>query len=152
MTRKSIIEGVYEREKSNMSRGSSLAWLCWSSTHLVQCEPDEPSWTWTQIWVQARMPDHGLNWTALSSAIQGWQRCQLYWSLTWRRPSLSRRPFGLKSAMEHWPSSTNARQSADQSAKMTSLTILSSVFMKNGAFPLLFTGWVYTTIKCLITV
>ena len=43
--------------------------LCWSSINLVQCGPDEPSWTWTQIWVQAHMPDYSLNWTMGSSAI-----------------------------------------------------------------------------------
>ena len=56
-----------------MSRGSHQARLCWQSANLVQCEPDEPSWTWTQIWGQARMPDYSLNWTARSTAIQGWQ-------------------------------------------------------------------------------
>ena len=40
----------------------------------MQCGPDEPSWTWTQIWVKARMPDYSLNWTATSSAIQGWKK------------------------------------------------------------------------------
>ena len=52
---------------------------CWSMlvmAHLAQCGPNEPSWTWTQIWVQACMPDYSLNWTARSSAIQGGQRCQ----------------------------------------------------------------------------
>ena len=34
---------------------------CWSSTHLVQCGPDGPSRTWTQIWAQAHMPDYSLN-------------------------------------------------------------------------------------------
>ena len=28
-----------------------------------------------QIWVQARMTDYSLNWTAKYSAIPGWQRC-----------------------------------------------------------------------------
>ena len=54
-----------------MSRGMSPAGLCWSSTLLVLCGPDEPSWTWTQIWVQARMPDYSLNWIARCCAIQG---------------------------------------------------------------------------------
>ena len=31
--------------RSGTSRGLSHAWLCWSSTHLVQYGPDEPSWT-----------------------------------------------------------------------------------------------------------
>ena len=39
--------------------------------NLLVCGPDEPSWSWTQIWVQARMPAHSLNWTARSSDIQG---------------------------------------------------------------------------------
>ena len=43
--------------------------------HLVQCGPDEPSWTWTQTWVKARVHNNSLNWTARSSAIQGWQWC-----------------------------------------------------------------------------
>ena len=64
--------------------------LCWSSAHLVQCEPDEPSWTWTQIWAQACMPDYSLNWTARFSVIQEWQRCQWCSSLTRRWPSRSR--------------------------------------------------------------
>ena len=55
--------------------------LCWSSAHLVQCGPDEPCWTLIQIWIQARMPDYSLNWTARSSAIQRRQRCQ--WWLCW---------------------------------------------------------------------
>ena len=45
--------------------------LCWSSAHFVH------SWTWTQIWIQAHMPDYSLNWTARSSAIQGWQKVSL---------------------------------------------------------------------------
>ena len=40
------------------------------------CGPDEPSGTWTQIWVQACTPDFSLNWTTRSSAIQGGQRYQ----------------------------------------------------------------------------
>ena len=99
---------------SGMSQGSSPAWLCCSSAHLVQCKPDEPSWTWTQIWIQARLPDYSLNWTARSSAIQGRQRYQWCNSPTWRWPSQSRGPFDLKSAMEFWPSGTNARQFAEK--------------------------------------
>ena len=52
----------------------------------VQCGPDEPDWSWIQIWVQARMPDYSLNWTARTSAIQRWQRCQRCSSPTRRRP------------------------------------------------------------------
>ena len=40
----------------------------------------------TQIWVQARMPDYSLNWTAKS---QGWQRYQWYSSPSQRWPSRS---------------------------------------------------------------
>ena len=114
MTRRSIIVGVMGRERSGTSRGSSPAGLCCSSAHFIQCGPDEPSWTWTQIWVQPRMPDYSLNWKARSSAIQGWQRCQWCSPPTRRWPSRSRRPFGLKSAQEHWPSGTDARQSAEK--------------------------------------
>ena len=59
------------RFRNDTSRGSNPAGLCWSSTHLVQCGPDEPSRTWTLIRVQARMPEYSLNWTTGSSAIQG---------------------------------------------------------------------------------
>ena len=65
MTQRSIIVGGLERGRSGTSQDSTPAGLCWSSTHLVQCGPDEPSWTWTQ----ARMPDYSLNWTARSSGI-----------------------------------------------------------------------------------
>ena len=50
--------------------GLDAAGLCWSSAHLVWCGPDEPSWAWTQIWIQEHMPDYSLNWTAMSRAIQ----------------------------------------------------------------------------------
>ena len=52
------------------SRGSSPAGLYWSSALLVLCGPDEPRWSWTQIWVQACMSAYSLNWTARSSAIK----------------------------------------------------------------------------------
>ena len=87
---------------------------CCSSAHLVQCGLDEPSWTWAQIWVQIHMPDFSLNWTAKSSAIQGWQRCLWCSSTTRRWPSWGRRPFGLKFAMELWLPETDARQSAEK--------------------------------------
>ena len=90
--------GDFGKEKSSTSRSSSPAGLCWSSAYLVQCRLDEPSWTWTQIWVQARMPDYSLNWTARSNAIHGGQRCQSCSSHTQKWPSQSRRPYGLKSA------------------------------------------------------
>ena len=44
------------------------------------------------------IPDYSLNWTARSSAIRRWQKCQWCSSPTRRWPSRSRRPFGLKSA------------------------------------------------------
>ena len=89
--------GDLEKGKVVQVPGSSPAGVCWSSVHLVQFGSDEPSSSWTQIWVQGRMPDYSLNWTARSSAIKGWQRC--HWcSLPIRRwSSQSWRPFGLKS-------------------------------------------------------
>ena len=57
--------------RSGTSRGSSPAGLCWSSTHFVQYGLDEPSWSWTQIWVQARMPDYSLK---LDSKVQCYTR------------------------------------------------------------------------------
>ena len=42
---------------------------------LVQSGPDKPSWSWTKIWVQARMPDYSISWTARSNAIQMRPRC-----------------------------------------------------------------------------
>ena len=100
--------GGWGRGRLSTSQGSSPAGLCWSSTHLVQCGPDEPSWSWTQIWVQAHMPDYCLNWTARSSAIQGGTKASML-QLTHQkvaRPSWNRGPFSLKSAIEHWQSST----------------------------------------------
>ena len=102
--------GIKGSGSSDTSRGSSLAGLCWSSTHLVQCGPDEPCWTWTQIWVQARMPDYSLNWTARSSAIQGWQRCQWCSLPTQGWPSRNWRLFSLESAIgSNISSGTNAK-------------------------------------------
>ena len=60
------------------------------------------------------MPNYTLNWTTGSSAIQGWQRCHWCSSSTRKWPSRSWGPFGIKSAMEHWPSGMDARQSADK--------------------------------------
>ena len=94
-----------------MNRGSNPAGLCWLSTPLVQCGLDEPSWTWTQIWVQARLPGYSLNWTTGSSAIQGWQRCQWYSLPTQSWLSRSRRPFDLESAINiRYPSGANVRR------------------------------------------
>ena len=65
-TRQDLIQGQWPQGRlkvgirgrgAGTSRGSSPALLCWSSTHLVQCEPN---WTWTQILVDThptRMPD-----------------------------------------------------------------------------------------------
>ena len=66
----------------------------------VQRGPDEPNWTWTQIWVVARMSDYSLNWTR-SSVIQGRQTSQWCRSPSRRWPSRSWGHFGLKSAIEH---------------------------------------------------
>ena len=49
------------QQRSSTSRGSGPAGLCWSLAHFVQCGSDDPSWSWTQIWVQAHMPDYSLN-------------------------------------------------------------------------------------------
>ena len=68
--------GIERWGRSGTSRGSNPAGLCCSSTHLVQCGPDEPSWSWAQIWVQSHISAYSLNWTARFSAIQGGQRCQ----------------------------------------------------------------------------
>ena len=87
MTRRLIIVGVSGREWSGTSRRSSPTGLCWSSVHLVQCGPDEPSWSWIQIWVQASMLGYSLNWTARSRAIHGGQRCQSCSSPTRRWPN-----------------------------------------------------------------
>ena len=57
-------EGKFEHEPM-----FEPCWTLWSSALFVQCEPDEPSRTWTQTWVQARMPDYNFNWTKRSSAI-----------------------------------------------------------------------------------
>ena len=108
------VRGEEVWKRSNPSRSSRAVGRCWSLAHLVQRGPDEPSLTWTQLWVQSRMPDYSLNWTVRSSAIQGWQRCLWCNSPTRRWPSRSQGPLGFKSAMEHWPSGTDARQSAEK--------------------------------------
>ena len=83
--------GIVEGKGSlGMSRESNPAGLCQSSAHLVQCEPDEPSWTWTQTWVQAQMPDYSLNWTTRSSAILAGQ-----WPLHAQPAKCYRRWWGL---------------------------------------------------------
>ena len=96
MTQKSIIVGV--RGGEGWAQVEARALLDYAGHRpTVQCGPDEPSWTWTQIWVQARMPDYSLNWTARSSAIQGWQWCQRCSSPTQMWLSWSQSPYSLKS-------------------------------------------------------
>ena len=113
MTRRSIIVGI--RGGGGRVGAEARALLDYAGHRpTMQCGPDKPSWTWTQNWVQARMPDYSLNWTARSSAIQEWQRCQWCSELIRRWHSRSWRPFGLKSAMEHWSSGTDARQFAEK--------------------------------------
>ena len=65
----------------------------------MQCGPDKPSWTWTQIWIQTRMPDYSLNWTARMTKVP---------------VEAGGGAFGLKSAIEHWLSCMDARQSAEK--------------------------------------
>ena len=89
---------------------SSPGGLCWSSTDLVTCGPDEPRWTLNQTLVQGWMPDYCFYWTTRSSAIQRWQRWQWCSSSTRRWLSRSRGRFGLESGIEHWQSGTDARQ------------------------------------------
>ena len=57
------------------------------------------------------MTDYGLNWTARSIAIQIRPCCS---SRTRRWPYWSPEPFGLRSAIAHWLSSMDARQSAEK--------------------------------------
>ena len=109
MTRRSIIVGYWGGEGQVRAE---------TRVHLVPCGSDEPSWTCTQIWFQARMPDYSLNWTERSIAIQGGPRCLLCSSSTRSWPCRGRRPFGHESTMENWPFGTDARQSAEQSGKI----------------------------------
>ena len=53
---KANYSGDLGRSWLGTSQSSNLAGLCSSSTHLVQCESNEPSWSWTQIWVQTCAP------------------------------------------------------------------------------------------------
>ena len=84
VTRRSNYSEDQRNVRSDTSWGSNPVWLCWPSAFLVPCGPYEPCWTWTQTWVQARIPDYSLNWIARSSAIQ---RC-----LWCSSPSRSRGP------------------------------------------------------------
>ena len=94
----------------------------------MQCGPYGPSWTWTQIGVQAFIPDYSLNWTARSSAIQVWQRCQWWGSPTRRWSGRTKGPFGLKSAIEHWPAGADARMSAENASARRTVTDRISIF------------------------
>ena len=70
-----VIEGVKEGLKSGTSQGSNPACLCWSSAHLVQCEPDEPSRTWTHLIYTVsptRMPDYAIQCYQCSLPSQSW--------------------------------------------------------------------------------
>ena len=74
MTRRSIIVEIWRGE--NRALAEARAMLDYAAHRpTVLCGLDEPSWTWTQIWVQACTSDYSLNWTARSSAMQGWKRC-----------------------------------------------------------------------------
>ena len=86
----------------------------------LQCGSDEPSWTWTQICVQARVLNQSLNKTTRSSAIQGWQRWQWCSSATQRWPSRGLGPFALKFEMKHWLSGKNAKQSNEKASTRSS--------------------------------
>ena len=77
-----------DRGRTDPNRSSSTTGLGRSLVSFVQCGFNEPSWKWTPKWVLARMPIYSLNWTARSSAIQRWQRCQCYSLPTRRWPSL----------------------------------------------------------------
>ena len=46
MTRRSTIVGILGE---GTNRGSNPAGLSWSSAHLMQRGPDEPSWSWTKV-------------------------------------------------------------------------------------------------------
>ena len=72
MTRRSIIVGLREEEIGLEPKLEP----CWTMLviGLVQCEPGEPCWIWTQTWVQARMPDYSLNRTKRTNVIQCCQR------------------------------------------------------------------------------
>ena len=73
----------------------------------MKCGPDEPSWTWTKIWVQACMPDYSLNGQQSPMLYKGDKDAA-------RPPEGGQAKVSLKSAVEHWPSNTDARQSAEK--------------------------------------
>ena len=85
------VRGEEGRGRSDLSRSSSPAGLCWSSADLVKCQPDEPGWSWTQTWVRACIPDYSLNWIARSTVIQRWQRYKCCSWPTGRCPIRSRK-------------------------------------------------------------
>ena len=130
--------------RSGSSRDSNPVGLYWSSTHLVLCEPDEPCWTWAQIWVQALMSDYSLNWTKGSSAIQC---CQWHHRPPPQRrwPSRSWEAFDLKYILDlwwryraetrppNWPFSVNKRIFTKKRAFKNNY-ILNGLFYKNVEF------------------
>ena len=71
---RSVYSRSWGKERLGLSRDLNPIGRCWLSAHLVQCKPDETCRTWTQTWVQARMPDYSLNSAKRSSAIQCCQR------------------------------------------------------------------------------
>ena len=129
---------------SGMSRGSSPTGLCWSLANFVECGPNKPSWSWTQIWIQVRMPAYSLNWTARSSAIPRGQKVSM---MQLAHPKVAKpkvgpfRPQDCHGALTirhgcqtaHWTVSENTPP----------LTIVFNIFMRNGTYPLIFIGWVY---------
>ena len=135
MTQRSIIVRIYGRGWSSMSQGLNPAGLCWSSAHFVQCGPDEPSCSWTQIRAQARMPDY----YKLDSKVQFYTRVTKVSVLQLAHPKVAQ----LKSAMEHYPSGQTVHWVV---SKITHFIIVSNVFMRNGTYSLLLTGRVYNSV------
>ena len=118
--RRSIIVGNRGEEIRHVLRPETRDFLDYDFLdHLVQCWPDEPSLTWTQIRAQTPMPNYGLNWIAISIAIQSCQWCS---SPTQREPSWSYVPFSFKSAIEYWPSGADTRQSAGNPLRYFSMS------------------------------
>ena len=78
--------GIKGRGRSGRSRDSNPACLCCSSTHLVQCEPDEASSFTNPNVGPGTYASLRLKLDAWSSAVQGGQKCS---SPTRRLPSRS---------------------------------------------------------------
>ena len=70
-----LLRQFRRRDSRRYPNSANPAGLCWSLDAMwawwVQCEPDKPSWTLTQTWFQARMPDYSLNWTNSSTILAG---------------------------------------------------------------------------------